>query len=185
MKFLTRLAALSTLLALAGCNVLPVPQADAVRYFTLSGPVGEGALADAATLRPVQLAGHLRGRSMAVRVSENEVIYLDAVRWAEPLDEAIGNVLRRRLCRIPGRATVSVQVQRCELERGAGGNSVGFAASYTITSAGGEVSLGSFKAAARTWDGVDHGMLVTLLRDAVNEFAGALASAVTALPEKK
>ena len=79
---------------LASCN-LPAPQADTVRYFTLSGPVA--AAADGATVRPVQLAGHLRNRSMAVRVSPNEITYNEDVRWAEALDDAITQLLRARV----------------------------------------------------------------------------------------
>ena len=53
------LCLLISVLCLAGCG-LPTPQADTVRHFTLSGPVTT--VADGATVRPVQLAGHLRGR---------------------------------------------------------------------------------------------------------------------------
>jgi uncharacterized lipoprotein YmbA len=161
---------------LSGCNVLPEQQADPVRHFTLSGPAGTSTVADAVTVRPVQLAGHLRNRSMAVRVSENEVIYLDDVRWAEPLDEAITQVLRNRLRTVGGGASVAVQVQRCELVRSEG-NTVQLAATYTVTSPGGPAHSGSFVAGPRTWDGRDHGALVGLLREAVTELAEAISVA--------
>ncbi len=176
-----RLVALSAQLSalslfLTACNVLPEQQADPVRHFTLSGPAGTTAVADAVSVRPVQLAGHLRNRSMAVRVSENEVIYLDDVRWAEPLDEAITQVLRNRLRSVGGSASVAVQVQRCELVRSEG-NSVQLAATYTITPPGGSPHSGSFTAGPRTWDGHDHGALVGLLREAVGELAEAISVA--------
>lgn len=159
-----------------GCNLLPQPQADSLRHFTLSGPAGDDAVADAASVRPVQLAGHLRNRAMAVRVSENEVVYLDDVRWAEPLDEAITQLLRNRLRSVGGAAMVTVQVQRCELNR-AEGNAVQLAATYTISLPGQPARNGSFAATPRTWNGKDHGALVGLLREAVTELAEAVAVA--------
>ncbi len=156
--------------------MLPEPQVDAVRYFTLSGAVSGAPAPDGVMVRPVRLAGHLRNRSMAVRVSENEVIYLDDVRWAEPLDEALTQVLRNRLRQVGGGASVTVQVQRCELVR-SDGNSVQLAATYTVTPAGGEARPGEFTATRRTRGGNDAGELVGLMRAAADELAEAIAAA--------
>ncbi len=166
-----QLSALSLLLA--ACN-LPSPQADTVRNFTLSVPVT--AALDGATVRPVQLAGHLRGRPMAVRVAANEVIYLEDVRWAEPLDEAVTQLLRARLGAAGAGRTVTVQVARCELVRSEG-NSVQLAATWTITAPDGTAHRGAFTASPRTWDGRDYGALVGQIRDAVTELGDALAAA--------
>lgn len=166
---------LGFVLWLAGCS-LPAPQADPVRYFTLSGAAVGAAAPDAVTVRPVRLAGHLRNRSLAVRVSENEVTYLEDARWAEPLDEAITQVLRNRLRQIGGGAVVTVQIQRCELVRSEG-NTVQLAATYAITPPGGEARPGSFTATPRPWSGGDHGALVALLRAAVDELADTIAAA--------
>ncbi len=167
-------------LSLASCN-LPQPQADTVRNFTLSAPVAAPPVAGATQVRPVQLAGHLRGRSMAVRIAANEVVYLEDVRWAEPLDEAVTQLLRARLGSVGGGATVTVQVQRCELVRSEG-NSVQLAATYTIQGPVGDAAAalrqGSFTASLRTWDGKDYGALVGQLRDAVAELGDAIAAAV-------
>lgn len=173
---------------LASCN-LPQPQADTVRYFTLSSPAVAASEADGPQVRPVQLAGHLHGRAMAVRVAEHEVIYLEDVRWAEPLDAAITQVLRARVGAAGAGSVITVQIQRCELVR-PGGNSVQLAATYTVTPPGGAVQHGTFTAAPRTWDGKDYGALVGLIRDAVGELGDAIATAattpaVTALPPKK
>lgn len=157
------------------CSVLPEPQADSVRHFTLSGPPGGAPSSDAPTVRPVRLAGHLRNRSMAVRVSENEVVYRDDVRWAEPLDEAITQVLRARLQSLAGGASVTVQVQRCELVRSAG-NQVQLAATYSIAPRDADSRPGSFTATPRAWAGDDPAELVALIQSAVNEFADALAA---------
>ena len=176
LAFRIQLSAFSLLLA--SCN-LPSPQADTARHFTLSGPVGTAT--GGATVRPVQLAGHLRGRAMAVRVGENEVIYLEEVRWAEPLDDAITQLLRARIGAAGVGHIINVSVRRCELVRSEG-NTVQLAATWTVTAPGGVVSPGAFTAAPRTWDGKDYAALVGLLRDAVNELGDAMAAA---LPEKK
>jgi len=173
LAFSLQLSAFS--LFLSGCN-LPAPQADTVRHFTLSEPVDAAVVADAATVRPVQLAGHLRNRSIAVRVSANEVVYLDDARWAEPLDEAITQVLRNRLRSVGGGSIVTVHVQRCEAVRSEG-NAIQVVATWTIVSPGQPVRSGSFAATPRTWDGRDHGALVGLLREGVTELAAAIAVA--------
>lgn len=168
-----QLSALSLLLC--ACNVLPQPQADAVRYFTLSAPVAS--VAEGATVRQVQLAGHLRGRLMAVRVAAHEVIYQEDVRWAESLDDAITQVLRARVGAVGAGSVVAVQVQRCELVRSEG-NSVQVAATYTITAKDGTMKRGTFNAGPRTWDGSDYGALVGQIRDAVGELGEAIAAAL-------
>lgn len=165
---------------LTGCNLLPKPQADTVRHFTLNGPTGTAPVADATQVRPVQVAGHLRGRTMAVRVAEHEVTYLDDVRWAEPLGDAIAQMLRDRLGSVGGGATVTVQVLRCELVRSAG-NSVQVAATYLIVPANGDKAApfrGTFMASPRTWDGRDYGALVAQLREGIGELGDAIAAAV-------
>lgn len=169
-----QLSAISLLLA--ACS-LPTPQADLVRHFTLSGTAA--APAGGASVRPVQLAGHLRNRAMAVRVGANEVVYDEEARWAEPLDEAVTSVLRARLGPAGAGSTITVRLQRCELVRDEG-NTVQLAATWTIFSAGGEAAgrSGSFTASPRAWDGKDKAALVGLIRDAVNDLGDALAAAV-------
>lgn len=182
MKTVSRFSVLcllsSVLWVLPACN-LPSPQADTVRHFTLSGPAG--AAADGATVRLVQLAGHLRGRSMAVRIAPNEVIYNEDVRWAEALDDAITQMLRAKVGAAGAGKVVTVQIQRCELVR-AEGNSVQLAATYTIFSSGGDAAVGashgSFTSSPRTWDGKDYGALVGQIRDSINELGDALVTAL-------
>lgn len=176
----TRIAVLGLLSSVlcfnTGCKLLPAPQADPVRHFTLSEPATAAAAATGAvTVRPVQLAGHLRSRAMAVRVSANEVVYLEEIRWAEPLDEAITQMLRNRLRTVGGGASVAVQVQRCELVR-SDGDTVQLAATYTVTPLASPARSGSFAATPRRWEGSDHGALVELLREAVNELAEVIAA---------
>ena len=191
MKTLKRVSAhcalCSVLGLLAGCNVLPEPQADTVRYFTLGSPAAAGFATNGTLVRPVQLAGHLRGRKMAVRVGDHEVIYLEDVRWAESLDEAITQLLRSRLGPVGGGATVNVQVQRCEVVRSAG-NQVELAATYVIVPADGDKAAaqrGSFTASPHAWDGKDYGALADLMGAAIGELGDAIATAIATPAEKK
>ena len=182
----TRLCASAILVGafLTACNVLPPQQSDTVRYFTLGSPAGPGLAQNSTLVRPVQLAGHLHGRKMAVRLSEHEVSYLEDVRWAEPLEEAITQSLRNRLGTVGGGATVTVQVESCELNRAAG-NKVELTATYLIVPADGDRAAGRhglFTASPRSWDGKDYGALVDLLHAAVDELGDAIAAA---LPEGK
>ncbi len=185
MKISFRFASLGALLLmLTGCNVLPEPQRDTVRYFTLSGPPSATVpVPDATTVRPVELAGHLRNRAMAVRVGENEVLYLEEARWAESLGDAITQLLRAKLSTVGGGHIVTVRIQRCELVRSEN-NAVQLAATYSILSPGDNSSpkKGVFTSSARNWDGKNPGTLVGQLRDAVVELSDAIAAA---LPEKK
>lgn len=88
---------------LAGCNLLPKPQPDPTRHFVLSGPSAEAtneAMAQGRLvvgLRTVQVAPYLDTKSMIVRRGENEILYRDYARWAEPLDTAINRMLVGRL----------------------------------------------------------------------------------------
>lgn len=179
MKTISRLLAACSGFAVMGLFVgcsLPQPQADTVRYFTLSGPVLGETQPVTANIRLVRLAGHLRNRAMAVRVSEHEVIYIEDVRWAEPLDEAITQVLRNRLGSLDSGISVMIQVLRCELVRPEG-NTLQFSATYTLTGASGVVKSGSFTATPQTWDGRDYGNLVGMIRTAVTELAEAVSAA--------
>jgi len=168
------------LLALAGCGLPAIEPAkvDAVRHFTLSALPAESAVVGGLRVKPVELAGHLRGRELAVRVGENEVVYLEDARWAEPLDQGIGNLLRHRLGGVDAAGTVSVQVLRCELVR-AEGDTVQFSATWTLAFDDPQVPArrGVFNAEPRTWDGRDPGALVALLRAAVEGLGDALAAA--------
>lgn len=170
------------LLLLAGCS-LPIEPArpDTTRYFTLSGPVS-GAASGGIKVLPVRLAGHLQTRGVAVRVAENEVVYLEDARWAESPADGITALLRARLAGVAAEGTVSVSVQRCEPVRMTG-DSVELNATYLFQPAGGGAARpGVFTAAPRKWDGRDYGALVGLLRAELDELGDAIAAAVA---EKK
>jgi uncharacterized lipoprotein YmbA len=166
--------------ALAGCS-LPIEPArlDTTRHFTLSGPVSDVAsAAGGLKVLPVRLAGHLQTRGVAVRVAENEVVYLEDARWAESLADGITALLRARLAGLAAEGTISVQVQRCEPVR-TEGEKVELNATYLFQpTGGGPARAGAFTAASRPWDGNDYGTLVGLLRDEINELGDAIAAAV-------
>jgi uncharacterized lipoprotein YmbA len=166
------------LAGLLGACSLPEPQADRVRHFTITSPQGAPAVPDGTRVPSVQVAGHLRDRAIAVRIGENEVIYLEDIVWAEHLADGITQNLRNRLAAIPSNATVSVQIQRCELDRSAG-NSVELVASYTILLPAGEKPVvGLFHSTPRKWEGQDHAALVAQLKAAVHELADHLAERI-------
>lgn len=160
----------------AGCSLLPEPQPDPTRYFTLSAPTG-AVQPGGVDVRPVEIAGHLRQRAMAVRVADNEVTYREHVRWAEPLDAALTQLLQARLAGQSGEWTVRVQVERFEVQAHRD-NTVQLTATYQLSpKAGGPVRRGSFAATPRAWDGRDPGALVALLREAALELGDAIAAA--------
>ena len=168
------LSAFSVLLG--GCNLLPEPQADPTRHFTLSVPAATAP--GGVEVRPVVLAGHLRNRAMAVRIAENEVTYLDDARWAEPLDTGLAEVLRAELSGVTGDWTVRVEVERFELLAHQD-NAVLLAATCELRAKGeaGPRRV-NFTSSPRQWDGRDHGDLVGLLRAAAVELGQHLSAAM-------
>jgi uncharacterized lipoprotein YmbA len=88
--------------ALAGCSLLK-PVSDPTRFFVLSAtppsnPPAPGPRLNAVLgLAPVSLPAHLLHKSLCVRKSEHEVTYADFLQWAEPLDQAVPNVIGQDL----------------------------------------------------------------------------------------
>lgn len=180
MKNLHRLMSGFVLLFLAACN-LPQPQADTVRHFTLSGSYAPQATG--AVIPMVRLAGHLKSRAMAVRVAENEVAYLEDVRWAEPLDEAITRIVRTRVGPAGTDRKVTILVTHCELDRRQG-NQATLSASIEIAGGGADapVQNTNFTASPRVWDGKDYGTLVAHLQAGAVELGDAVAAALATKP---
>lgn len=104
-------------LSLAACSLNP--KADPTRYYvlaTLEGDPGmyavaglQGETPEQASLSsgphldvsigvgPVTLPAYLARPRMATRVSDNELEYLEASRWAQPLDESLSHVVASNL----------------------------------------------------------------------------------------
>ncbi len=181
LAFSLQLSAFSLFFAGCGLPAIEPAQVDEVRLFTLSAPPVEVSSGERVRVKPVELAGHLRRRELAVRVAENEVAYLENARWAEPLDTAITNLLEARLVAIGRGGSIEVKVLRCEPLRFKD-NTVLFAGTYTITwdSDPTRSNAGMFASRPRVWDGRDRAALVGLLREAVNEMGDDLAKNLSA-----
>ena len=196
---------------LAGCNVVPPPRADAVRYYLLGGPAPSGAGAAQAPagglrvgLKSVELAEYLKTRAIAVRHGSNELALDDYVRWAEPLDAAIGRMLLGSLETAPAVARVypqpfpfdadrdcdlAVRILRCEgLAEPNGRASARFAAEIEVTSTGPNprlIARKEFVAPESPWDGRDYSRLAALLGDdaaALGQEAAAMLPGPPARP---
>jgi uncharacterized lipoprotein YmbA len=180
-------AAIGLFALLAACNVVPPPQDDPTRYFVLSDPSVQAVQGPAAGavrigLKSVRLESYLKRREMVVRTGNNEVEFRDFRRWAEPLDAAIGKVVRLRLLGAPEVAQVyaepfppdqdrdydvSIDVHRCEGSQDPSGKfSASLSATIEISTAGASphvVARKRFTAPAGAWDGRDFGQLASLL----------------------
>lgn len=196
-------------LLVAGCNVLPSPQADPTRYYVLGGPaeaVPAVSSGDGAKLRvglhTIDVATYLRSPEMVVRSGGNEVELKDYARWAEPLQAGITRILRTELAAAPKVARVDVQpfpldatrnlevtvsVLRCEGGAGGGeGRTARFEALVTITTGNSPTQLlarKTFAAPNAAWNGSDYGQLAALLTDDVVALGKDIAATIDALPE--
>jgi hypothetical protein len=145
-------------------------------------------------LKPVEIPAYLRTRFMVVRRGTNEIDFADYDRWAEPLDEGIGRVLKEKLGAAGNVAgvtlnsqggdsldyEVALQVLACEgvrAENGAG--SVRFSATWEVRAMGTNdpaIKRGGFNADFAGWDGKDFGQLALRLSAAVADAGKALAA---------
>lgn len=193
------------LIALAGCSVIPEPQTDPTRYYVLTGPGMSASDLQAHTgrlklgLKSVQLAPYLDKSCVVVRHGENQLVYNDYMRWAEPLAAGITRVLRAQLLASPEVDRVfthpfpfdqardydiGINVVRCEGVQEDGRSLVRFAVMLEITTTGDNarvIKRKVFTAPDRTWNGRDYGALVQTLSDDVNALS---AEVVAALPTK-
>ncbi len=87
----------------SACNLLPKPSPDPTRHYVLTPPASSPAEPAAPRgrlvvgLRAVQIAPYLDTKSMIVRRGENEILYRDYARWAEPLAGGVQRALAGRL----------------------------------------------------------------------------------------
>jgi uncharacterized lipoprotein YmbA len=191
--------AAALLLLLTGCSsLLPIQpaQVDATRYYTLSTPPAPSASAPATgaprlMLLRVEVPAYLQHRPFVTRLGPNEVKLIDDVRWAEPLDLGIAQVLRERLAQVTGvhgmesremarDYEIVVRVLHCEGEAVDGRGTVRFAAEADLIRPGAKdvVAHRAFTAAPAAWDGRDYGALAQALSGAVAELAEAIVAAV-------
>jgi uncharacterized protein len=199
-RWLAPCAAVAALGLLAACNVVPPASDDPTRFFVLSDPASPAPPAPApgavrVGLRAIRLEAYLRKKEMVVRTGANEVEFRDYKRWAEPLDTAVGRILRLRLLEEPGVAQVlvdpfpvdqepdydvSIDVRRCEGSVDASGKgSASFSATIEITTAAPDphvVTRKLFTAPAAAWDGRDFGQLASLLSADISALGQEIAS---------
>ena len=184
---------------------LPLPQAqpDLTRYYLLtSTDIRPGTDTVAALkqwvvgVRAVDVPAYLRGKSFAVRSHANEIMFLDFVRWGEPLDQGIARVLAENLRSLKNVARVSPQPFRADEQRdfeillhvnaceGTADGDVRFAATWRILApagSAGTVAEGNYAASGLRWDGRDHGQLAARLSEAL---AGLSRDIAAALPKE-
>ena len=195
-------SALGLMGVLAGCNVAQPAQDDPTRYFVLTEPAATAAATPGGArigLRSVHLEGYLKHREIVVRTGANEVEFRDYRRWAEPIDVAIGRVLRAGLAASPGVAQVvaepfplglerdydvAIEVRRCEgVATRSGGYGASFVASFEVSTTGANpaiVAHKTFVAPDSAWDGHDFGQLASLLSADASALGQEIAAVIAA-----
>lgn len=179
------IAIVLTLVGLTGCSVVPAPTADLTRFYVLSNPRTDAAEISQSSdglqigLKRVEVSPYLDKGSLVVRRGNNELVYNDFARWAEPIGEGVSRIVRSRLLDNPkvGRVFVdsfpfdqhrdydiSIYVTRCEGAVNA--REARFTAVVEMTTTGENakvVSRREFVAPSQTWDGKDYAALVAVL----------------------
>jgi uncharacterized protein len=195
-RALVSVVGLVGLFVAAGCSFVPDPKADPTRFYVLSasaapaaGPRGQ---APTVQLRPIELASYLRSRALIVRRGEHEIQFREFAHWGEPLDLAIGRVLREELLARGAAAVVSgpasrsgagldralnVRVLACE---GGADGAVIFRAVWELATTGDQETRarGDFRASDLRWDGKNEAMLAAGLSQAVAGLAAEIAPAL-------
>ncbi len=178
-------------LAMVGCSVVPEASADLTRYYVLTNTQGDGHSADKGNdglklgLKRVEVSRYLDKGSMVVLRGTNELVYNDYARWAEPISEGVGRIVRARLLDESNVSRVfvdafpfdqsrdydiSINVTHCEGAINGGAGRVRFEAVVEITTTGDEakvVSRSEFTAPLQDWDGRDYSELTQLLSESV------------------
>jgi uncharacterized protein len=198
-----RWALLALAALLAGCNIVPPPIEDPTRYYVLSDAPAPAAPAQGGLrvgLKAIRLAGYLKRREMVVRTGANEVEFRDYRRWAEPLDAAIGRVVRSALLASGSVAQawgepfppdqgrdydLAIEITRCEGSENASGRyEASLSAVIEVSTVGPDphpVARRVFTAPAEAWDGRDFDRLAALLSA---DLAALGRDAAAALPPK-
>ena len=209
MKFPNERRRLRLLLGLLGgigllvcaCSLpLPQAQADLTRFFLLQQGVKTPAAAEQGPvsvirIERVEVPAYLLDKPLTVRRGPNEVRYLEAARWAEPLDQDLARNLMLGLDAAPGLAAIArgnradkwdydlrVQVTACE---GAEDRKVLFAANWTLVPVPGSTRAavsGTFVGRDLTWNGTSADTLAAALSEGVTQLCEAVAAAAKSQP---
>lgn len=187
--------AVALLLGSAACS-LPEAKPDLTRYYVLTPVASKGdapaAERPAVLVRSVAVPEFLRGRIMQVRVSENELRFVDEARWAEPLEAGVLRVVRENLeragvVRVVARGSeahdyeIVIRLQRCE---GAlPGGAARLSAQVEVFRTGIEpklVAQDEIASEVPGWDGSDHADLARKLSQAAAALSERIATLVPA-----
>jgi len=188
--------------ALPACNLVQPAQDDPTRYFVLSDPAVAGSPAVPAAsaarigLHSVRLETYLKHREMVLRTGANEIQFKDYRRWAEPIDAAVGRVLRASLVASSSVSQVltepfpfdqqrdydvSIDVRRCEGALEGSGYKAEFSALIEISTTGPDpriVVRKLFEAPAADWDGINYDRMASLLSSDVSALGQEVASSI-------
>ena len=99
----TLVATAMVTLAMTGCSVVPEASADLTRYYLLTNTQGDSQSAVKSSdglrlgLKRVEVSRYLDKGSLVVLRGANELVYNDYARWAEPINEGVGRIVRARL----------------------------------------------------------------------------------------
>ena len=190
-------------LAVSGCSVVPEASADLTRYYVLTNTQDDGqstAVVDEGLklgLKSVEVSRYLDKGSLVVLHGTNELVYNDYARWAEPISEGVGRIMRARLLDEPKVSRVfvdsfpfdqsrdydiSINVTHCEGAINGGAGEVRFAAVVEITTTGDDaqvIARTEFTAPLQSWGGRDYSELTQLLSESVALLCDNLAASLT------
>ena len=177
------------------------PHDDPTRFYVLTGPhVATEHFADGEFkrlkigLKPVELPSYLRSKSMVVRTGTNKIHFAEFDRWAEPLDQGIGRVMKEVLSSARNvesvtlnshgddslNCEVAIRILACEgLRVESGMSSIRFAATWEVRPVGTNSTAtkrGGFTADAVAWSGKDYGQLAERISEAIASASIALAT---------
>ncbi len=164
---------------LTSCAFLE-PQTDPTKFYVLTTPKPTLRAAPAGRfvryridLRSIETPDYLHSKLMVVRTGANEIHFAEFDRWAEPLDEGIGRVLKAALSTADNVGSVTldspgddgvdneikIQVLACEgVREESGTGSIRLGLAWEIQPAGTNkmaVKRGGFAAEPAAWDGKD------------------------------
>jgi uncharacterized lipoprotein YmbA len=199
MKFILNTSILLSAILLAGCSDLAVlqPKPDVSRFFYLqlsdSPDETEAVLEDPAiAIGPSSLARHLDQPRMVTYREDNEIVYADYERWAEPLDDNLRRLLVAILNQVP-------EIPRAGLQRQVGpsaeytvpfqvirfgttqdGNAI-LQVSWSVNSSGPSSPVAAERTFQRPAEGEDVASRVQALQEVVLDWAGSVADQIREL----
>jgi uncharacterized lipoprotein YmbA len=197
-----KLFALCTFTLVTGCTVVPSAKVDTTRFFVLSSP-DITSTSSAATngvrlsIKKIEIPAYLQTRSIVINQTTNEVRIEDMNRWAEPLDSAIGRVVKAGLLQNAHICSVqfaplsidserdydiSITVHKCEGFIGTGVNAVAqFSATVEIATPSPRsqvIAKYNFVSQEQTWNGSDFTKLAEALSNDILALGSDIANHV-------